>query len=142
MPPVKSLSRSSEKWSRQSAAAQPEYVAGVQQPRKDWADATSNAAENYAQGVQQAIQDNRFQQGVRAAGTSTWQSQTLAKGPGRWADGIRKSTDRYEKGFAPFRQVIENIDLPARGPKGDPRNIERVAIIANALHQAKVSGQR
>ena len=137
MPPVKSLARSSEKWARQSQTAQPEYVAGVQNPRQDWADAAAGAAQNYERGVTQAIQEGRFASGVRAAGNQKWQSQTLAKGPTRWSEGIRLSTDQYERGFAPFRQVIENTTLPPRGPKGDPANIERVRVLAEALHNAK-----
>jgi hypothetical protein len=36
-------------------------------------------------------------------------------------------------------QVIESIQLPPRGPKGDPRNIERVRVIAQALRARKLA---
>ncbi len=139
MPPVKSLARSSAKWARQSAAATPEYETGVRTTDKDWAQLTAAASENYATGVQAAIADDRFAKGVTNAGTDKWLKNTLAKGPARWAEGIRISTAAYERGFAPFRQVIENTNLPARGPKGSSQNIERVRVMAEALHAAKLA---
>lgn len=141
MPKIKSLARSSEKWARQSQTAQPEYKAGVEQTTKDWAENTAAAADNYAAGVQKAIAEDRFSKGVAAAGTSKWRSNTLTKGPARWSQGIADSRPAYETGFAPYRTVIENTTLPPRGPKGSPQNIERVAVMAAALHKAKLEQQ-
>lgn len=139
MPAVKPLDRISNKWARQSAAATSEYQQGVANPRTPWAEATAAASDRYAQGVQQAISQNRFQTGVRTAGNAKWQERASTLGPGRWAEGIRNSTSAYERGFAPYRQVIENTQLPPRGPKGDPANIERVRVIDQNLHDAKMS---
>jgi hypothetical protein len=139
MPQVKSLNRASEKWKRQSAASTPEYEAGVRETQKDWANNTAAAADSYAQGVQQAISEDRFSSGVERAGSAKWRNNTLTKGPTRWADGIRQSTANYEKGFAPYRQVIEQTQLPPRGPKGSAANIERVRVMAQVLHDAKKS---
>ncbi len=44
----------------------------------------------------------------------------------------------YEEGFAPFRTTIANLTLPPRGPKGDPKNINRVSAVASALHKKKL----
>ncbi len=139
MAEIKSAARSSAKWKRQSQASQPEYTAGVQQTKKDWKNNTLAAADNYDQAVTKAIADKRFQSGVNAAGTEKWRNNTLAKGPARWADGISKSEGAYEKGFAPYRQAIENLTLPARGPKGSPQNIQRVVAVAAALHETKLN---
>lgn len=137
MPPVKSLDRISEKWKRQSGAAQTEYTQGIENPRRDWAQATAQAESSYEKGVQNSIQEKRFSKGVKNAGTAKWQQNALLKGPSRWAEGISLSTDAYQAGFAPYRTIIENLQLPSRGPKGDPANIQRVAKIAEALHAEK-----
>lgn len=137
MPPVKSLDRISEKWKRQSSAAQTEYTQGIENPRRDWAQATAQAESSYEKGVQNSIQEKRFSKGVKNAGTAKWQENALKKGPTRWAEGISLSTDAYQAGFAPYRTIIENLNLPARGPKGDPANIQRVAKLAEALHAEK-----
>jgi len=139
MPAVKPLDRISAKWRRVASVSQPEYEAGIANPRSDWKTATIKATPAYEAGVQAAIQQKRFQAGVEAAGTSKWQRNALEKGPARWAEGINLSGDAFEAGFAPFRAVIERTVLPPRGPKGSPQNIQRVAVIANALHKEKMA---
>lgn len=139
MPAIKPLDRISAKWSRVSNLSQESYREGVQNPTKDWALATAAAEDNYNKGVQAAIAAKRFGKGVRKAGTSKWQDNAIAKGPDRWGQGIRLSENAYQEGFAPFRETILNTKLPDRGPKGDPKNIERVRIMAEALHAKKIS---
>lgn len=138
MPQVKSLDRISDKWSNASSAAIGEYEFGVKNPKVDWAKATADAEAIYKAGVIKAANEGRFAQGVRKAGTSKWQENTLSKGVARWADGISKSKSAYEKGFAPYRETIINTVLSPRGPKGDPNNIKRVAEMAQALHKKKL----
>lgn len=139
MPAVKPLDRISAKWARVASVSQSEFEAGVREPRKDWQKAAVDAESNYEQGVQRAIQNKRFGKGVAQAGTQKWQSRTLQVGPTRWAEGINVSTDAYERGFQPYRDVLERLQLPPRGPKGDPKNIQRVAAVAKALHDAKMA---
>jgi len=141
MPAVKSLDRISKKWARVAAQSQTEYEEGVKDPRVDWAEATKAAEANYERGLQASIQRKAFGKGVTRAGTQKWQQMTLAKGPQRWANGIAISTGAYEAGFAPFREVIQRTSLPPRGPKGDPKNIQRVSVLADALHKEKLSRQ-
>lgn len=139
MPAVKSLDRISSKWARVAAVSQQEFEDGVRNPRADWAETTRAAESNYERGVQTAIQRKSFGKGVAKAGTAKWQERTLSKGPNRWAEGIQKSRSAYESGFAPFREVIQRTTLPPRGPKGDPKNIQRVSAIAEALHAEKIA---
>lgn len=138
MPPIKPIAVIAEKWERVTPQRVPDYKEGVQRPRRSWEDATVAAADAYARGVQEAIADNRFEGGVRRAGDRKWQEKTLAKGPGRWAEGVRISGPDYALGFEPYRDEIERIVLPPRGPRGAPENIERVRVIAEALHALKV----
>ncbi len=138
MPEVKDLNRTAEKWARQSSTSQPEYEAGVRNPRRSWAQATTQAEGNYEAGVQKAISRKAFGKGVALAGDAKWQQNALSKGPSRWVQGISVSQQAYKDGFAPYRQVIENTTLPPRGPKGDPNNIQRVATMSKALHDKKL----
>lgn len=137
---VKPMDRIKKKWVTSTQANQAEFEEGVKNPRKDWAQQTAKAEGNYKAGVQAAIAQGRFGKGVTKAGTSKWQEKTLSKGPARWAQGVALSADDYERGFAPYRQVLENLTLPERGAKGDPKNIQRVAVVAKALHDKKVGG--
>ena len=139
MPAIKSLDRISKKWARVAAVSQENYTEGINNPRADWKTQTLAAEKNYDAAIQKAISQKRFGKGVSAAGTEKWKRNALEKGPARWSQGIAVSTDAFEKGFAPYAEVIKNTTLPARGPKGDPANINRVAVMAKALHDKKES---
>jgi len=137
MPAVKSMSSIAEKWARVTPQRAPDYEKGVRNPKKDWAKATIGASAAYKEGVQKAITENRFEKGVNAAGTEKWQRKAVELGPTRYSTGVQVAQPDYEKGFAPFRDVIERTTLPPRFAKGDPRNIDRVRVMAAALNAAK-----
>ena len=111
---------------------------GVQNPAKDWKNETAASESRYEAGVQESIRGKRFGKGVSEAGTAKWQEKTLAKGTQRWGPGVQVAQSDFEEGFEPFRNVIAGLSLPAKFPKGDPRNIQRVAAVAKALHDKKV----
>lgn len=126
------------KWRQRAQAAQQDYIEGIRRPRRRWLEATTAAANAWAQGVQQALADGRWNRAITSEAEAFWRQRAENIGPQRYAQGIQTSGDRYERNFAPYRQVIESLQLPDRGPVGDPSNIQRVAIVAAALHEAKL----
>jgi len=138
MPAIKSADEIAKKWARVTPARSSDYKDGVATPKKDWAESTAAAKEAWSDGVQQAISDDRFARGVKKVGTDKWKKKALTLGVRRWSEGISEAVDDYKSGFAPFVDVIAATKLPPRYRKGDPRNIDRVATIAKALHEAKV----
>ena len=130
---------SSQKWVKRASASTDEFRQGVQTPRKDWQAATVAASGSWAKGVQSAISRGAQSAGVKAAGSAKWQAKTLSKGGDRFASGVADGESDYAKGVAPYLQVIASTQLPPRGPKGDPANLQRVALMANALRAKKVS---
>lgn len=140
MPAIRSLTEIAEKWARVTPGRAADYQAGIEKPKKDWEVQTVNAAEAWAEGVTRAASEGRFEKGVREAGKEKWQRKARELGVQRWPAGISAARPDYEKGFAPFRDVIERTVLPPRRPKGDPANIERVRVLAQALHEAKMKG--
>jgi hypothetical protein len=114
-----------------------QWEMGVKAPLKDWATQTIAAKDAWSVGVTEAVKRGAFEKGVKAAGTETWQDKAIRVGRMRWSEGVSKFSDYYEKGFAPFRDVIAGVTPPARYRKGDPRNIERVAAYALALRKKK-----
>lgn len=137
MPAIKPTGVSAEKWVRRAGQAGPDYARGVQNPRTSWAEATQAASEAQAAGVQQAIAEDRFEKGVAKAGNAKWQRKAVTIGAQRFGPGVAAAKGDYESGFAPYAAVIQGITLPPRGPKGDPRNYERVKLIGEALNAAK-----
>lgn len=137
MPKIKDLSRIADKWTTVTPQRQDSYVEGVQNPREDWKSATLAASARHTAAVQKSLTEKSFDKGVSKAGTSKWQKNAIEKGPSRWAQGVELGKDNYAKGFAPYAQIIANTSLPPRGPKGDPSNINRVAVMAKALSDGK-----
>jgi len=139
MAKIKSAADIARKWARVTPQRTQDYQEGVQNPTQDWEAATIKAEDNYKTGVQKAAAEGRFGKGVKKAGTAKWQKNTLEKGPNRFAEGVAVSEPEFQQGFEPFREVIAATQLPPRFPKGDPRNIDRVKVIAEALRKKKVA---
>lgn len=137
---IKALEVIKKKWARVTPGRSEDYATGVKTPRRDWEGAASAAESAYEAGVTEAIGDKRFGAGVRKAGTAKWQTKASTIGVDRWGGGVRAAEADYGAGFAPYQAALGALDLPPRGPKGDPKNIERVATIARTLHDVKAKG--
>lgn len=140
MAAIRSSSDIARKWADVTPRRDADYKAGVQSPKADWATETAAAEESYEAGVQDAMSRKAFGKGVSAAGSEKWRKGALEKGVNRWGPGVRIAQPDFEAGFRPYRDVIEATTLPPRRRKGDPANIERVAVLAAALHARKVGG--
>ena len=138
MAEIKDVGRIAAKWARVAPQRTQDYTEGIQSPRRDWAASSAAAQDTHTAAMQRAASTTQYSKGVRAAGTPKWQSRSLSKGPNRYAEGVAIAEPDYRAGFAPFAEVISRTTLPPRFPKGDPRNIERVKVIAKALHDKKV----
>jgi hypothetical protein len=137
MAEIKDVGRIAQKWARVAPQRTQDYSEGVSQPRRDWATAAAAAQETHSAAMQKAATAKSYSKGVRAATSGKWQQRALAKGPGRYAEGVAIAEPDYRAGFTPYAEVITRTQLPPRFPKGDPRNLERVKTIANALHMKK-----
>lgn len=138
MAKIKSISDIAEKFTRVTPMRAEDYRKGIASPRVDWAAATAAAEANYKDGVTAAAARGAFGKGVRTAGTAKWQRKALEKGPSRFSEGVQLAGPDYEAGFKPYHDVLSAIVLPPKAPKGDPRNIQRVATVAAALRARKV----
>ena len=137
MAEIKSMAAIKDKWTRVTPTRSDDYSLGVRNPRRDWAEETTAAAGNWKAGVDAAAQKGLFPKGVAAAGSKKWQEKSLAKGPGRFAEGVYQAGGDYERGFAPFRAAIAAVDLGPKFPRRDPRNLDRVKRVVTALVEAK-----
>lgn len=140
MAEIRSLAHIRDKWVRVTPGRTEDYLLGVKNPRRDWEEETAAADGIYKAGVDAAHAKGLFKKGVIKAGTKKWQDKAVAKGPGRFSEGVYLAGPDYERGFAPFRDAIEKVDLGPRFPKRDPRNLDRVKRIVDALIKEKVGG--
>lgn len=114
-----------------------QYRAGVSQPRRPWQANATAADPAWKAGVQAAVGRNAYTAGVARAGDAKWSRNAIAKGPDRFATGVQAAGPDYQAGFAPYHQTISATTLPPKGARGAPGNIERVRVIATALHQRR-----
>jgi len=139
MAAIRSAADIARKWATVTPQRTADYEAGVQQPRKDWARQTAAASDAWKSGVQAAIASNAFSKGVTRVGTAAWQEGAVQKGVPRWGPGVQVAESKYERGFAPFRDAIERVALPPRFARRDPRNLDRVKAVVDALVKAKAA---
>ncbi|MGQ9778090.1 MAG: hypothetical protein ACUVQ9_12900 [Thermodesulfobacteriota bacterium] len=135
---IKPLEISSDKWVRRASVAGPDYQNGIQSPRREWAAAAKAGEANYKAGVLEAVNRGAYVAGIVAAGDEKWRANSLAKGPSRFAEGVALAKDLWQKGFAPYHAAIASLQLPPRGAKGSPQNLQRVNAIATALRALRV----
>jgi len=138
MAEIKALSDIRDKWTRVTPGRTEDYKIGVKNPKRDWADETEAAKGNWKAGIDQAAAKDLFAKGVAKAGTKKWQDKALKVGPGRFSEGVYLAGPDYEKGFAPYHDAIARVDLGPRFPRRDPRNIDRVKRIVEALVKEKI----
>lgn len=129
-----SSAKAAEKWIRKAAASTQDYADGVTAPRIPWSQAAKASEDNYKQAVTAAAQAGKFGKGVTKAGDQKWLNGCTVLGTARWAPGIAAAEGNFAAGIQGVLATISGCTLPPRGVKGDPRNLERVRIIANALH--------
>lgn len=138
MAEIKSLAAIEEKWTRVTPGRVRDYTLGVQNPKRDWEQETLAAEDNWKVGVDRAQAQGLFGKGVVKAGSKKWQDKSLKKGPGRFTEGVYIAGPDYAKGFAPFREAIARVDLGPKFPRRDPRNLDRVKRIVEALIKEKI----
>jgi len=138
MPAIKSASEIAKKWATVTPGRSADYEEGVRSPKRSWATATAGAETSYKEAVIKAANAGRFGKGVKAAGDEAWTRGATEKGVQRWGPGVAIAEGDFASGFGPYADVIRATTLPPRYPKGDPRNIQRVAAMADALHKQKV----
>lgn len=138
IPPIGEIAT---KWKTVTPTRVADYEKGVRNPRADWHDSTLASAQAWITAMQMQSTWVRWSKGIQGVGSAGWQAATIAKGIPRWAQGVTASGNKYQVGFGPYREAIANLDLPPRGPAGSPGNLERVRIVAEALHNLKLSGK-
>ena len=138
MAEVKSIAAIQEKWQRVTPQRTDDYSKGIAAPKRDWATEATAAKGNWKAGIDAAAAKDMFAKGIAAAGTDKWKKKAAALGPGRFAEGVSQAGGDYAKGFAPYQAAISSVDLGPKFPRRDPRNLDRVKKVVNALVDVKV----
>lgn len=134
---IRTIDQIAKKFATVTPGRTEDYRFGVENPRRSWMGATAASESAYESGVQAAIAKKRFGKGVKAAGDGKWSKGAIEKGTMRWGPGVSMAEADFAAGFSPYRDAIAHCTLPPRYARRDPRNLERVKAIVNALIAAK-----
>lgn len=137
---VKDLSKSSAKWSDRASGAATEFADNAAAAQAEWGAKTQAAEANYRAGIAQANIGTRFARGVaRALAKGKFANKIQTVGGSRYSAGVQGAQADWADGFGPYHAALQAIALPARRPRGDVANIQRVATIASTLHAKRLS---
>jgi len=134
---LRPLDKIVEKWKNRATAAGPDYTFGVQNPLNDWATQAQAAADAWRAGVTDAAGRDAYRKGVARTGTQKWQRKAVELGSRRYPEGVAAGAQDYKAEFAPYYDALSKIELPPRGARGDPKNLERVRVIMQTLRAVK-----
>jgi len=81
----------------------------------------------------------RFVGGVKRVKADKFERKVRDVGVGRYGPGITAARQDYESGLSPYLEELRRIDVPARKPRGDPGNLDRVKAIFDALHKKRLA---
>jgi len=140
MAKIRSITDIAAKYREVTPERADQYAKGVRTPKASWEEETVKAEDNYEEGVKAAITRKAFGKGVANAGDAAWVEGATNKGVKRYGPGVVAGAPKYARNFAPYAEVIAATTLPKRYPKGDPRNLERVKVISEALRDKKLKG--
>ena len=133
MAAIKPIDVIAKKWAYVTPMRSGDYAEGIANPRRPWAASTRAAEGAWGDGVQRAVQRKSFSKGVTQAGDEKWQRKASTLGVQRWGPGVAEAEGDYAAGFAPYRDTIKSVVLPPRYARRDPRNMQRVSAIVDAL---------
>lgn len=127
----------SKKWATVTPGRAQQYEEGVRNPTRDYATGAAAANDAWKAGVNAAVAGDRFRAGVARSGTAKWQDRAVKLGTQRYGPGVQVAEPDYAAGFAPYREAIAAVQLPPRGPRRSPQNLQRVAAVVNAVSARK-----
>jgi hypothetical protein len=121
---MKDIGSLSQKFVQRAGAATNDYVDGVSNAGPDWEQRTKAAAGTWKQAVTEAAGSDRFERGVSDAGAVKFSTRAKTLGGQRYAPGVQQAAPDWAKGFAPYHQALQGMDLPPRSPRGSPQNAQ------------------
>lgn len=97
---AKSINEIAKKWSRNLAGSTDSIRAGVQAVTESPTEKAARRQDAYIDGVQRAVQDGKWQRGLRRVSNEQWKEATLTKGLPRIAAGAAAAQGKMESFMA------------------------------------------
>ena len=98
-----------EKWSRRTAAATQDYVAGIQRVTEAPGIAAAQKQDKYLAGVQEAVSSGKWADRVSSVPLADWKRLAAEKGAPRIAAGVQGAQSKYQRFAAEFLPFLDGI---------------------------------
>lgn len=136
---TKTIGEAQKKWGEVTPGRASEYVAQTVARAAKWESNTLAAVPVWHQSLQAANIQARMSTALRRAGAAKFGRKVREVGQTRFGSGVTAALADYAERFAPYLQIIQGLNLPSRGPRGDPRNYNRVNAVGDALYRARIA---
>lgn len=136
---VKSAAEIADKWAEVTPARASYYEEAAPAAGAEWEANTIQAASTYKAGISVAGIEKRFVGGVKRAGAEKFARKVRDVGVGRYGPGVSAAKADMASGVAPYRDVLEGLEIPDRGPRGSPANYAIVEKVGSALHKKRLA---
>jgi len=135
---TKSASEVARKWGEVTPGRSTYYEQGAAGAGGDWETNTANSGAAFKAAVSAGNIQQMFVGGVKKAGAAKYTRKVKDVGVARFGSGVSAAVADFQDGVTPMLDEISKITLPARAPRGDASNINRVTAIATALHKKRL----
>lgn len=133
---VKDTSAVAAKYVQRAGAASKDYADGVAAAGGDWEQGAKNGEQNYVQGTQDAIARGAYGKGVTGS-ASKYVANATKLGANRYGPGVQNGVGAYTAGVQPFLDKLKSLQLPPKGPRRSPQNMQRAQMVAAELGKLK-----
>lgn len=132
------------KWASRTAAATPEYTAGVQRVQTAPGQAAAAKEAKYQAGVQAAVTSGKWRRNVGAVSLAQWQESALTKGAQRLSTGAQAAQGKMAAAGARILPMIDQAKAEVdRMPDNTIEDrIAKSAAFARAMHKRANTGSR
>lgn len=115
------------------------YESAVKVAGADWESGAVLSQSNYKAAISAPDIAKRFVGGIKNAGAAKYERKAGTLGKDRFGPGVSAAKEDFNTGFAPYRDVIEGLEVPDRKPRGDPSNYEIGKKVGDALFKKRIA---
>ncbi len=136
---VPSASSTADKWAEVTPGRQKFYATNAPAAASEWEANAKAASKTFIAGVTAGGVERRYSGGIAKAGAAKYARKVTDVGAGRFSSGVSAAKQDFQGGVDPFLAELGTIDVPARGIRGDPTNLQRVSKIATELNKKRLA---
>jgi hypothetical protein len=137
--PVPTAAEAAKKWAEVTPGRQGYYEAGAKGAGSTWEANAIAASKAFKAGISAGNIEQMFAGGIKRAGAAKYQRKITDVGASRFSSGVAASVQDMQAGVEPFLATIASITLPQRAPRGSTQNLQRVALVADALNKKRLA---